>query len=398
MYAIEIQNLSKSFRVYSQPVDRLKEIIFRRSLAHSIESLKDVNLQVLPGETIGIIGKNGAGKSTLLKLVAGTLTPSSGTININGRVAALLELGAGFNPEFSGRKNIFMNAALLGLKKKEIKEREPLIIKFSELAEFIDRPLKIYSSGMALRLAFAVAVNVDPDILIIDEALSVGDGSFARKSFDKIMQFKNNGKAILFCSHSLYQVEALCDRALWIDAGKIVQLGKPADVIKSYNEFMATQEGTPLEGGLTHNSPLSSFGKTTAIKKITVSVDGNDVSQQTVMNKVSELAIEVCFCSDPNLPVPSIGVCLTGRNGAVVSSASTQNDHYEVLREQDGSSRVTVCFPEIALLKGRYGVDVYLMCENGVHFYDHALSVASIDVEQEGLEIGVVSLKHSWMQ
>lgn len=403
MYAIEIRNLSKSFHIYSSPADRLKEIFLRKSLSVTIESLKDINLQVVKGETLGIVGKNGAGKSTLLKIVAGTLTPSTGEITTSGRVAALLELGAGFNPEFTGRKNIVLNAALLGLTEKEIREREQDIIDFSELGDFIDRPLKIYSSGMALRLAFAVAASIDPDILIIDEALSVGDGAFARKSFDKIMQFRKSGKSILFCSHSLYQVEALCDRVVWMDKGQIVKIGNPSDIVKSYSDYLASLEGAgsghmEIPGNTEPDTPVPAENTTTRIEKIDVLVDGESAKSKTAMCRKSELSITVHFASDPALPSPSVAVCLTAANGSVVCSAGTQNDKYVIRRQADGSAAITLRFPDLPLLKGTYGVDVYLMCENGIHLLDHALSAAFVDVSQQGLELGVVTLNHSWQQ
>lgn len=190
-------------------------------------ALEPVSIEIKKGEVLGVIGTNGSGKSTLMQLICGVLEPSSGRVQTNGRIAALLELGAGFNPDFTGRENIFLNAAILGLSHQESNKKIDEIIKFSGVEKFIDQPVKTYSSGMYVRLAFSVATSVDPDILVIDEALSVGDGAFARKSFDRIMSLKQKGCTIVFCSHSIYQVEALCQRVLWLDKGKLQALARP---------------------------------------------------------------------------------------------------------------------------------------------------------------------------
>ena len=222
-YAIEARGLGKCYGLYAHPSDRLKQLLWGRWRQFSREfwALREVDLLIRPGEVVGLVGRNGAGKSTLLQMLCGTLPPTKGHLRVHGRVAALLELGAGFNPEFTGIENVFMNGAILGLKHHEVEERLDEILAFADIGEFVHQPVKTYSSGMFVRLAFAVATSVEPDILVIDEALAVGDGAFARKSFDRIMRLKDSGKTILFCSHSMYQVEALCSRAIWIDKGKL---------------------------------------------------------------------------------------------------------------------------------------------------------------------------------
>jgi len=208
------------------------------------------------GEVLGVVGVNGAGKSSLLQLICGVLQPSEGLVQVQGRIAALLELGAGFNPDFTGRENIELNATLLGLSPAEIRQKTPAIIEFSGIGDFIDQAVKTYSSGMYVRLAFAIATSVEPDILVIDEALSVGDGAFARKSFDRIMDLKDQGVTILFCSHNIYQVEALCERAIWLDRGEVKASGPAGDECLQYNQFldhMAEAESAKSRGG---NHPL----------------------------------------------------------------------------------------------------------------------------------------------
>lgn len=251
--AIRVSGLSKCYNTYERPPDRLKQGLlglFARFMpfsgvrarmlaraaayARQFWALRNVTFEVVRGEVIGIIGRNGAGKSTLLQMICGTVTPSSGDIEVNGRVAALLELGAGFNPEFSGRENVFLNATILGLSRSEIEERFSEIVAFSELENFIDEPVKVYSSGMYVRLAFSVAVHVHPDILIVDEALSVGDIAFRNKCIEKIKNLVAKGVTILFVTHDLGTLQLLCSRVFWLDAGAVVASGDPIRVSQEY--------------------------------------------------------------------------------------------------------------------------------------------------------------------
>ena len=239
---IVAQQLTKHYRLYDRPIDRLKEAVLRRPHHRLVKALSDIDFEVPAGGTLGLIGENGAGKSTLLKLLAGTTVPSGGHLNKKGRVAALLELGSGFHPEFSGRGNIYLNAALLGLDDRQIKQREDDIIAFSELEEDIDRPVKTYSSGMYMRLAFSIATSVDPDILIIDEALSVGDQYFQQKCIDRIAKFKEQGKTLIFCSHSMYLVNELCEQSLWLHKGKARMKGPSHEVVGQYLAFIERKQ------------------------------------------------------------------------------------------------------------------------------------------------------------
>lgn len=241
MPAIRIEQLGKTYRIYRRPVDRLLEAILRRPRHQPFPALAEVSFTLPQGGTLGVIGDNGAGKSTLLKLLVGTVTPTTGTVQVQGRVAALLELGAGFHPEFSGRQNIFLNAALMGIPHAEIVRKEDEIIGFSGLGEFIDRPVKMYSSGMTVRLAFAIATSVNPDILVIDEALAVGDMAFQHKCVERMQQFRDQGKTMLFCSHSMYLVRELCATVLWLMGGRVHQLGPAQEVTEAYEDFSQTR-------------------------------------------------------------------------------------------------------------------------------------------------------------
>lgn len=242
--AIKVENLSKCYQIYEQPRDRLKQFVMPRlqrglgkqpkQYYREFWALKDVSFEVKKGETVGIIGRNGSGKSTLLQMICGTLSPTSGTINANGRIAALLELGAGFNSEFTGRENVYLNGALLGLSRSDVEERFDAIIAFADIGSFIDQPVKTYSSGMYVRLAFSIQANVDPEILIVDEALAVGDAYFVHRCMLRFNELQRSGTTILFVSHDANAVRNLCARAVWLVDGKIMEVGDSVKVADGY--------------------------------------------------------------------------------------------------------------------------------------------------------------------
>ena len=234
--AIEVKNMSKDFIIYGDKANTLKEKIVRltRNNKEIRNVLKDINIKIEKGETVALIGVNGSGKSTLLKLITKIIYPTKGNIKVHGKISSLLELGAGFHPDFSGRENIYFNASIFGLTRKEIDSRLNKIIEFSELGEFIDTPVRTYSSGMYMRLAFSVAINVDADIILIDEILAVGDQKFQEKCMSKMLELKKQGKTMVFVSHSKDAVEFLCDRAIWLNNGTIQMDGKTKDVMKEY--------------------------------------------------------------------------------------------------------------------------------------------------------------------
>jgi lipopolysaccharide transport system ATP-binding protein len=239
--AIEIKNVTKAFPVYDRPHHRLLQMLSRRDKARwykEFVALRDVSFDIPRGQTIGIIGRNGSGKSTLLQIICGTQTPTAGQVIVNGRVAALLELGSGFNPEFTGRENVLLNGMVLGLSEGEIQERFESIAAFAEIGDFMERPVRTYSSGMYVRLAFAVAINVTPDILIVDEALSVGDEAFQRKCFARINRIREDGATIIFVSHSASTVVELCDRAVLLDNGELLTMGSPKYVVSRYQKLL----------------------------------------------------------------------------------------------------------------------------------------------------------------
>jgi len=259
--SINVENITKCYHVYDKPQDRLFQMLSfdRKIFYREFWALgKGVSFSINKGETVGIIGRNGSGKSTLLQIICGTLTPTSGSITTVGRIAALLELGAGFNPEFTGRENALLNAAIMGVSKEQIKKRMPEVIAFSELAEFIDQPVKTYSSGMYARLAFSVAIHIEPDILIVDEALAVGDSRFVAKCMRKIKEIQALGATILFVSHDITSVRTLCQRAIWIDKGCLIEDGDVFPVTGRYMEYMYSDDDNKNVGGKSEGETTNS--------------------------------------------------------------------------------------------------------------------------------------------
>jgi ABC-type polysaccharide/polyol phosphate transport system ATPase subunit len=399
---IEARHLSKTYQLFSTPAHRLKHMLFEssQSARKNFSALDGVSFSLHRGEVLGLVGRNGAGKSTLLQLICGTLQLTSGQLHIHGRVAALLELGAGFNPDFSGRENVYLNGTVLGLTREEIDHRFEAIVGFSGIGDFIDQPVKTYSSGMYMRLAFAIATSVRPDILVIDEALSVGDGEFARKSFDRIMEMKASGTTILFCSHSLFQIESLCTQAIWLNAGKIVAQGAPAKVVSAYQEFLDSGAETlsPISPPSAVIEPLPSAPKGYA-RLLSVRVGGLPVGAGPLYLHTlkDDLTIHADFASDPALPCPSFAVTLHTADGRIVASAGAWNDGLELTRDARGLGSVQLNFPRLALLKGRYYVSVHLFCERGIHTYDIAERVMHFVMEQKGVEQGIAHLPHDWL-
>lgn len=397
--AIVANDLCKTYVVFEKPTDRLKQYLCRgkKQYGRSFNALSNVSFTLRKGEVLGIVGNNGAGKSTLLQLVCQTLKPSSGDLKVNGRVAALLELGAGFNPEFTGRENIFLNASVLGLTQQEIVQRYESIVEFSGIGDFIEQPVKTYSSGMYVRLAFAIATSVEPDILIIDEALSVGDGAFSRKSFDRIMELKNGGATILFCSHSMYHIEAICDQAIWLERGRMVMLGVPQDVTKAYgaHSVAPNDAGKPTATGTTLSTTPIAQGNARLLD-VSTSADGVIGKALALKAGTSNLRVAVRFVFDPELPVPAVAFFIATPAGLVVSSASSVFDGASPNLGEPGTGDASLFFPKLSLMRGKYLLSIYLTCEKSLHIYDQALFCAELDVGHAGIEQGVCFLPHAW--
>ena len=396
---ISVKNLSKCYQLYNQPVDRLKQFLWRgrRQYFREFWAIRDVCFEIPKGEVLGIIGRNGAGKSTLLQLLCGTLSPTSGSAEVNGRIAALLELGSGFNPEFTGRENVYMSASILGLSKSEIDERFEEIVEFSGIRGFLDQPVKTYSSGMYVRLAFSVATSVDPDILVVDEALSVGDGEFSRKSFDRIRNMKEAGKTILFCSHSLYQVEAFCDQVLWLDHGELKQLGKPQAVVQRYSDFLFDRAEVEVAAPVTASRQAATTIQGHArLTHVEISLDGTVGRELQGRPGENDLSIRLQFESDPALPAPTVGITINYGTLMTVSSVLSRSENVLIERNEYGGGEVTIDFPALPLRKGEYHVAVYLSSEDAIHIYDSAQTAATLQIEDTLPEPGLVKIMHRW--
>lgn len=413
---IRVQGAGKTYRMYAKPSDRLWQYVWpsRHPWFQDFKALENVSLELRRGEVLGIVGVNGAGKSTLLQLVTGTVAPTHGSVQTHGRVAAILELGSGFNPEFTGRENIFLNAATLGLSKSEIDQRIDAIIDFAGIGLHIDQPVKTYSSGMVVRLAFSIATSVDADILIIDEALSVGDGAFRRRSFDRIMEIKQSGTTILFCSHVIFHVEAFCDRAMWLHRGQVQRLGPVSEVLRPYEEFIDAYEkdvnSSPSPAIGSHDVPdtvaLSSSIETPAvvagptgdarITSVTVCLDGQVGTELHGQSRLSRLDVEIGFVSDPNLPAPSSALVFSSETGKILGSniSCTQGVVFERGVSGEGVARISI--DRIPLNKGKYRVGVYLFCEKGLHGYAMLDPVAHIHLTHSGHEPGALLLDGLW--
>ena len=286
-FSIKVENLSKCYHIYDKPRDRLMQMLARGKKQFSREfwALRDVSFSVARGETVGIIGRNGSGKSTLLQMICGTVSPTSGVVHTRGRVAALLELGAGFNAEFTGRENVFLNAAILGVQQEEMESRMEKVLAFSELGDFLDQPVKTYSSGMYARLAFSIAIHVDPEILIVDEALAVGDARFVAKCMRRIKDIQEKGATILFVSHDVGSVRTLCERAIWLDKGHMVEQGNVFPVTGQYMEFMFKDEEAEedtlreeiAQGAPVSVTPTESSSATATLEESNVALDARPV-------------------------------------------------------------------------------------------------------------------------
>ncbi|MBC8427081.1 MAG: ABC transporter ATP-binding protein [Deltaproteobacteria bacterium] len=391
MYAIEAKNIAKAYRLYRKPVDRLKEALFRRPFHESFESLRDVSFSIAVGDSIGIVGENGAGKTTLFKILAGTSTPSSGEVIVNGRVTALLELGTGFHPEFSGRQNIYLNASLLGLSQSEIKEKEPKIIGFAEIGPFIDRPIKTYSTGMVMRLAFSIATSVDPDMLIIDEALSVGDQYFQQKCIDKMLSFREQGKTILFCSHSMHLVNKLCNKAIWLNKGSIQKQGIATRITSAYADFLRAKmdrSSQEKEPGL---DKIDS-GASILIKAITL----NGQTGPITLKYREDLNIVLEFESFGERPFwVALGI---KRNDELLCHAVSMARDISRPLKGKGTGKVLLSYRSLPLMHGQYVAVGFIFDESGLHCY-HTLDSAPFTIippVQWRQEQGLMDLDHEW--
>jgi teichoic acid transport system ATP-binding protein len=376
---IEVRDLSKVYHLYNKPSDRIRETFSIRKKKYSKEhyALKNINLKINKGESIGIVGTNGSGKSTLLKLVTGVVTPTTGTIKTDGKIAALLELGAGFNPEYTGIENIYLNGTMMGYTEEEMKKRVPDIIEFADIGEFINQPVKSYSSGMFARLAFAVSINVEPDILIVDEALSVGDTRFQVKCIDKMRELQESGTTILFVTHAIEQIKRFCTRAIWIKNGELIEDGEASQVVDLYDNFMKYGEkkiekvNNEDEFRLPENSDYLAV-----IQKVSIN--------KNMFKTFEKLEVEVTYdVYDNHMEDLQVGVAFYSLDRKIyVFGPNTNLDKISVPQKQ-GRHVVKYIVPELMLMGGDYTVDVGIFNSGGIVNLDYKNNCEGFSVANE---------------
>ena len=413
MDAIVIENVTKHFRkstVQRHHTTLKTEVVrwFRRQRRQLpqmfIESLNGVTLRIPQGKTMGIIGRNGAGKSTLLKIITGIYSPSSGTVQVNGRISALLDLGAGFHPDFSGRENILINGIILGMSRSEIRARMQTIIDFSELGDFIDEPVRTYSSGMYMRLAFAVATHVDPDILVIDEILAVGDEHFSHKSRAKMNEFKSQGKTIVLVTHDLNTVQTWCDWAVWIDAGRIQSVGNPREVVHQYRDAVALADAQASA-----DLPLSRFDSLTAVASLAGRATDAiprapiELGQVGLLNQFGHevstflpddlLDVSFDFCTNTIIEDATFSIAIIRAEGERIFATETSAESVPLPKPLPSRGRLHFRIEQLSLGDGTYTVDLVARATGDVQPQRRTSTFSVVS----GLpDAGLVRLPHHW--
>jgi ABC-type polysaccharide/polyol phosphate transport system ATPase subunit len=434
--AIEVSRVSKIYRRYSQRKQfaTLKSALLSRSLITNLKpdetftALNDISLTVPKGRTLGVIGRNGSGKSTLLKLVAGITKPSDGTVSVDGRISALIELGAGFHPEISGRENVFINGIMLGLTKREVTERFEEIVEFAEMKDFIDAPVKTYSSGMYMRLGFAVAIHVDPEVLLVDEVLAVGDEGFTHKCLDKFGEFKRRGKTILLVTHSLGLVERFCDEALWLDAGRIKGSGDPKRIVGAYITDVERREEVELAATdaraketasaaiVSPDEPASAVLPDTPIETATgpadmfraaegrwgsreveiteVSLLGGDGTPGHVFHSGERLDVKIRMRAPLAIDDFVVGLGLFNAEGICCYGTNT---YIEELTPQRllGDAEAVFSIDALDLVEGTYKLDVAVHKMDG-YPYDYHRLLHTFRVKSRAKDVGIYRPRHAW--
>ncbi len=398
---LQAHDLGKEYKLYPSPRARLKALLTGRATHRSHWALQGVSFTLHRGQCLGVIGDNGAGKSTLLKLLAGTLQPSAGRLDRVGRVTAILELGAGFHPDFSGRDNLYFGGSLIGIGHDEMTRLESEIVAFAELGEALHRPVKTYSSGMAVRLAFALVTAVQPDVLIIDEALAVGDQHFQKKCIERIMDFRENGCTILFCSHSPYHVRHMCDAALWLKGGRVQQFGETEAVLAAYDvhtrERQAReQEQVVLEGAPAAEdpTPLSDTGGA-CILTVDVAQLHDAHDGQPPLLQGQDLVVTIT-ARGRGQERPHIGFMIEQSQGVGITSLATHEDGAAPVPLGDGTWRSVLTFPDLPLHSGSYVISVFLFDETGLAVYDQWFQFMHFRFIFPKPLPGLVRLAHHW--
>ncbi len=394
-HAVSVSEIAKSYRIYNNPRDRLLQPIANR-IARLLKippkqfyrehwALKNVSFNIDCGDSVGILGRNGAGKSTLLQLLAGTLTPTSGNIQVRGRVAALLELGAGFNPEFSGRENVYMNATILGLSKEEIDKKYGKILAFADIGEFIDRSVKTYSSGMYIRLAFAIAVHTDPNILIVDEALAVGDIRFQMKCLRHMEELKEKGTTILFVSHAPEQVKRFCNKAIWVDQGVVRANGKSAEVCDLYRDFMIYGDA-----GLDSEPKNQTAQMATPARLLSTSLNRHTLNPGDSLTLTIEYEV-----FDTGISGLLVGAAIYTPDRQYIFGPNTYLEKVDIPNVR-GKHKLEYHIPSLPLLPGSFSFDVGLFSDKGLVNFDYWNAAEEFQVFSEYQSEGLLYITHEW--
>ncbi|MGF7049240.1 teichoic acid transport system ATP-binding protein [Paenibacillus sp. DS2015] len=399
---IEIQDVVKSYKLYDKPLDRLKEVISptHKTYHKEFKALNGISFKVEKGDALGILGKNGSGKSTLLKIITGVLSPTSGTIQVKGKISAILELGAGFNPEYSGKENVYLNGLMMGFTREEIDIKMDSIIEFADIGEFIEQPVKIYSSGMFARLAFAVSINVEPDILIVDEALAVGDVRFQTKCIDKMKELKSKGTTILFVSHATEQVKRFCNKAVWLKDGVVQASGESSEVADLYEDFMK------YNTDLTVNTELSTEQNQPEISQPEDFVKPNNPDILSSITKVNlnsnnlktfdELEVEVEYEVYENvIDDLLLGVAIYTPDRQYIFGPNTHLEKIDIPNRL-GRHRVKYIISSLSLLSGTFCIDVGLFNNEGIVCLDYKQEVSVFKISNKYFSEGLLYMEHKW--
>lgn len=406
--AIEVRNLKKIFKIYPDKNNSIKEklLFFKRNRYEVNQVLDGISFDIKKGEAVGLIGKNGCGKSTTLKLLNRIMYPTSGNIKVNGKVSSLIELGAGFHPDMSGRENIYTNASIFGLTKKQIDAKLDDIIRFSELGEAIDNPVRTYSSGMYMRLAFSVAINVEADILLIDEILAVGDVSFQKKCFEKLREIKYSGTTIVIVSHSLQQIEQICDKSIWIENGHIRQIGEPKEIHLKYLKEVE-EERQRLIHEAKKNSEADLDDRDSFCGKKVIRSGNGDVYFTNVSLFNKEGKFETVYSSHDFMKVRYDFINKAEIQEAVVSIRIYKDDNTHCygttsdiecgnIIELNDKKVLNIDFEDLCLLDGNYMIDADIKDKSGEIVYDSIHDMIRFDVVNEDGRTGICALKTSW--
>ena len=404
---IKVDHVSKVYKIYDQPTDRFKEAlgIGKKQYHRDYYALNDLSFQVGKGEIVGIVGRNGSGKSTILKILTGVLNPTSGSVETRGKVAALLELGAGFNMEYTGMKNIYLNAAMMRVSQEEIEKRIPDILAFADIGDYINQPVKTYSSGMFVRLAFAVAINVDPDILIVDEALAVGDARFQMKCMDKFMEFVQKGKTILFVTHDVNAVKRFCNRAIWLNQGHMIMEGNTDEVTDHYLDFLKSD--MPIDQFLSQIvNPGEPAAEAEEPQIDTAGIDMVDIYNLRMMDHKGREIEEIRFgqkvvlkvgyvVADTSIENPLLGVAIRRIDNEYICGINTKLDNVPI-PWQPGYNEVTLTYSNFNLVGGEYYFDVGIFDKTGIVNLDYKARIKNFFVKMDYIAEGVVVLDHEW--